>query len=262
MVVARQLPLLDEHVFELAGPIDVENHYPSAVMVTTPLGSTVLRCSGAIIHPRMVLTAGHCVCERHPSSSAEGPVLALIDSSACASSSTVTTVAYKPPRKLDSDRRGATGKILPHPALHIALGAQDEVLSSTADLAVILLDEPLGEAFRPVLLAESEVTPNDIVTIVGYGYDEIEDGFNGDRRFSKNKVQAFAASGQGRVLIEQPGRHTYRLDSGGPCLREGSGGATLTGVSSRNLGQGAAFTSIVPYRNWLRAQMQRLDTLR
>lgn len=136
------------------------------------------------------------------------------------------------------------------------------MLSSTADLAVILLDEPLSEAFRPVPLAANEVELNDFVTIVGYGYDEISDGFNGDRRFSKNKVMEFATPGQGRVRIEQPGRHTYQLDSGGPCLREGPQGATLAGVSSRNLGEGAAFTSIVPYRNWLHAQMRRLDTLR
>ncbi|KFE65371.1 hypothetical protein DB31_1487 [Hyalangium minutum] len=136
------------------------------------------------------------------------------------------------------------------------------MLSSTADLALILLEEPLTGAFRPVPLAAKEVELNDFVTIVGYGYDEIADGFNGDRRFSKNKVKEFASAGQGRVLIEQPGRQAYRLDSGGPCLREGPQGATLAGVSSRHLGQGAAFTSVVPYRTWLHTQMQRLDTLR
>jgi hypothetical protein len=186
----------------------------------------------------------------------------IIDSSACAASATVTTVVYRPPRETDSDRRGNTGKILPHPALHIAFGAQGEVLSRTADLAVILLDEPLGGTFPPVPLAENEVKPNDFVTIVGYGFDEISDGSNGDRRFSKNKVTQFSPPGQGRVLIEQPGQHPYRLDSGGPCLHDGPRGARLAGVSSRNLGEGAAFTSIVPYRDWLHAQMRRLDTLR
>jgi Trypsin len=257
----RRLPVLefDDDILRLAGPVDIENRYPATVMVAVQPETTALPCSGVVIHPRLVLTAGHCVCEQRERALPEGKHEAVIDDSKCAASAKVTTVIYKPPRNPGSDHRWGTGEVHPHPDLNIVLGAQREVISSTADLAVILLDEPLSADFRPVPLAEYEVEINDFVTIAGYGYDEIASVFSGDRRFSKNKVLKFADSGQGRVLIEQPGRHLYRLDSGGPCLREAPHGATLVGVSSRSLGEGAAFTSIIPYLAWLRAQLRSLE---
>lgn len=254
----RRLPVLDDNLFRLAGPVDVENRYPATVMVTAQLETTALHCSGAIIHPRMVLTAGHCVCARRERALPEGQGRAVIDASVCAASANVTSVIYKPPREPGSEHRRSTGKIHPHPDLNIVLGAEGEVLSSTADLAVIVLEEPLREDIRPIPLAEREVATNDFVIIVGHGYDEIAAGFDRDRRFSKNRILKFADSGQGRVLIEQPGRHLYRLDSGGPCLHEDFSGTTLVGVSSRSLGKGSAFTSIFPYRAWLSAQLRSL----
>jgi hypothetical protein len=62
------------------------------------------------------------------------------------------------------------------------------------------------------------------------------------------------------MRIEQPGGHHYKGDSGGPCLREGSGGAVLVGISSRNLGEGEAITSTYEYRDWLLDEIQRVQT--
>jgi hypothetical protein len=255
----RRLPVVDDNIFRLAGPVDAENRYPATVIVTAQLKTTALHCSGAIIHPQMVLTAGHCVCARRERSLPEDQGRAVIDALECAASANISSVIYKPAKEQGSEFRGGAGKIRPHPDLNIVLGAEGEVLSSTADLAVIVLEEPLREDIRPIPLAEHEVAINDFVIIVGHGYDEIATGFDKDRRFSKNRVLKFADSRQGRVLIEQPGRHLYRLDSGGPCLHEDFRGATLVGVSSRSLGEGAAFTSIFPYRAWLRAQLRSLE---
>ncbi|MCY1083264.1 hypothetical protein [Archangium lansingense] len=49
------------------GPTDVENKFLPAVMVTAAMtdstGRRVMKpCSGVLIHPRLVITAGHCIC--------------------------------------------------------------------------------------------------------------------------------------------------------------------------------------------------------
>jgi hypothetical protein len=149
--------------------------------------------------------------------------------------------------------------VRPHPELRILLDERGEVASSHADLALIALKEPLGEEFRPLPLAKRDVEINDTVVIVGTGYDELGRKYDGERRASRNRVIDVLPSGGGRMRIEQPGGHHYKGDSGGPCLREGPGGASLVGVSSRNLGEGQAITSTYEYRDWLLNELQRSE---
>jgi len=63
------------------------------------------------------------------------------------------------------------------------------------------------------------------------------------------------------MRIEQPEGHHYRGDSGGPCLREGPEDPLLVGISSRNLGDGEAITSIHGYRAWLQGEIRRAEEL-
>ena len=74
-----------------------------------------------------------------------------------------------------------------------------------------------------------------------------------------NTVTRLATPEDERVLIRQPGGHLYRQDSGGPCLLQGSLGPELVGISSRWLGEGAAFTSTYGYRRWLRDEVRRAE---
>ena len=258
-------PAIDQpsttYLLPLAGKVDETNRYLSAVWLQVeftegPRGF----CSGSIIGQNLVLTAGHCVCQRKPAST-EPSSRDVIDSSTCAKTATVITTVYGPfedtKEKIASIRTSYSGGVHPHPDLHIILDAQGRVVSSKADLALVILDEPLEKRFQPIPLSDRDIQLNESIVIVGSGYDETTRVYDGERRSSTNKVVETLSSGEGRMRIRQPEGHHYRGDSGGPCLREGPRGAVLVGISARNLGEGEAITSTYSYRDWLRSQIQR-----
>lgn len=245
----------------LSGKVDVTNRYPSAVLVTTEFAQGPRGfCSGVIVSRHLVLTAGHCVCQRR-ASSALGESLSLIDSSECAKTATVKMMAYAQvegaPESASISGVSQRGTVLPHPQLRVILDAQGSVISSHADLALVHLDEPVDERFPPIRLADKEIQLQEFVVIVGSGYDEVARVHDRDRRYSRNQVIERLPSGGGRMRIEQPAGHHYKQDSGGPCLREDARGTTLVGISSRNLGEGESITSLYEYRDWLRGEIRR-----
>jgi hypothetical protein len=254
---------LETHLLPLSGNVDTANRYLSAVQVFVELGDQSKEiCSGAIISRRLVLTAGHCVCPRRTLSRPEG-AQTLIDSSGCAKTASVKTLVYRPSegKGKPASSYGAyqPGTVRPHPELRILLDEQGQVVSSHADLALILLDEPVDPEFHPIPLADREAQLGESIVILGSGYDETARVHDGERRFSMNKIIEALPSSGGRMRILQPEGHHYREDSGGPCLREGAGRTVLVGISSRNLGEGEAITSIHGYLDWLHAEIQRAE---
>lgn len=249
----------DNRVIPLTGEIDIGNRYLSTVLLvveTTP-GETK-RCSGVIIDRSLVLTAGHCVCSgRRPAiSDGEGSIL---DASSCADVATVETAFYIP--RGDSGHAGARrdvydGAVRVHPHFKLVLGKQGQLMSSVADLAVVHLRRPLKEELPAVSLANTPAQLDEVVVIAGYGYDEISNIYDDDRRFSRNRVLQFSRVSAEVAMVEQPGQHRYRADSGGPCLREGPTGAVLVGISTRSLGSGATFMSTHAYRGWIEDEIQ------
>jgi hypothetical protein len=198
-------------------------------------------------------------------SSETAGMLTVLDGSGCAKTARVTTSVYEPRSALGDDtssfRNSHVGTVVPHPELRVVLNAGQELVSSNADLALIVLDEPLDKQFAPLPVSDRELQPNESLVIVGSGYDELARLYDGERRSSRNQVREPLPSGGGRMRIEQPGGHHYRGDSGGPCLREGLEGTELVGISSRNLGEGEAITSTYGYRDWLREELQRVEAL-
>lgn len=236
----------------LAGKLDKENRYASTVRVAVRVHDQLKQCSGVLVSSRAVLTTGHCVCLPQTP--------ALFDASSCAQRANVLTVLYTPVEGLEDEASSSSaiyfGTVHPHPAFRVLLNDQGEVVSSVADLALIHLDHPVAEAISPVTVARTEVQPPEVIIIAGQAYDEIADYYDLDRRFSKNTATRAPVAGDSRFLVRQPSGHPYKGDSGGPCLREDSGQPLLVGISSRNLGRGAACTSIHDYRKWVRDELK------
>jgi len=251
---------LDHRLLELAGEPDFGNRYLGTVKVTAMEGEEErMRCSGTLLAPRVVLTAGHCVCRLRKE--AEGRT--VITGSACYDSAEVETLLYQPETVAGATLRPSQGtmhegRVQPHPELKVVLDPKGRVSSSHADLALIFLNTPVKFAGFPV--ASGEARMGETVILVGHGYDEVEGVFGWERRFSLNQVSRLGTAEDERVLIRQPGGHRYRQDSGGPCLRQGAKEPELLGISSRWLGEGAAFTSLQPYQGWLREALRHAET--
>lgn len=155
---------LPENVFGYAGEIDIHSRYPSTVVVRT-------------YEPQvtgLVLTAGHCVCMKQPALGAADEGTLVIDRSTCATAPIVTTIDYDPPLedgiKIEPGFRSRSYKAMevrPHPEFKVLLDQQGRVLSSIADLAVIVLRQPIEGPFPIIPIADFDARAGELLTTEG-----------------------------------------------------------------------------------------------
>jgi secreted trypsin-like serine protease len=270
--------------------LDSMNRYLSTVFVTTTFlvpkqGTKVKTCSGVLIHPSVVLTAGHCVCDVRRPFPPEASDTTLTDASTCAKTASVTLLRYDSSApNLPADNIGPyTGAVHAHEDLRIiyreietSTGRELNTEHSNADLAVIVLEEALRGQVRPIKLAKEPIRLEERVILVGYGSDVLGKAMSTPaRRYGENKVVSIKVdgstfhigthlevapsySGEMPRIVRRGGSYAAAGDSGGPCFRERKGALELVGIARSTHGPPvvlSVYTSTLAYLDWLREKI-------
>lgn len=286
-------------VIRRGGVLDDVNHHPSVVkLVVSQTAARSLEleggCSGVLIAPRLVLTAGHCVCGRRkvtappraaaPARSTRGisraetlqgtRVTSAIDASRCLERVDIQTRTYikpDPTSEIAALEQRYRGKIIVHPRLEILYNQASQMVWCDADLAAVILDHPLNQ-IPTMRLPTEEVRLGQFVFMSGYGPGDTFEDY-GERHVGVNKVGSLRRLDSGGIefvttLQRMPdGRaasHVEEGDSGGGCwIQEKDEGAVLVGITSakaegRNGTVVSVFTSVHAYMPWLREQLSGL----
>jgi hypothetical protein len=246
----------DTQFFMLNSQEDTENRHLSTLIVESE-GAPYAFCSGVLLEPSIVLTAGHCVCVTSKSPDS-------VDNTTCVKRAKVTGYVYKK-QENGYDKvamRSYEGSVRAHTRFKARISKGRYVVESTTDLAAILLDEPVKGVSPEVRLPASEVQIKEQLTAVGYGLTKLEDGEIERRYQGQNTVTGVymsnlqdSADGDVVFVFGRPGAHAYLGDSGGPCYREDKKGVrSLVGIISRGTkdGSDSLFTSLYPHLGWLK----------
>ena len=220
---------------------------PSALLNGAPVIKGGPYCSATLLHPKLVLLAGHCI---DPQIGHQSP-----DSFAFGND------AWGPAREVDVE------SCQMHPNYDIG-----QLGNGAVDLAFCTLAEAVEDVQRvpPLMGCELDVlAPNATVTIVGFGSEYAEYGAGGfgtqegagQKRSGLQRIQTIY---QNEVFLLGDQTGACPGDSGGPAMVQlGDGSWRTIGAASRlhpnsplNPGQnacgyGSVYTVVAPYMAWL-----------
>ncbi len=245
------------------GREDHGNRYLSAVMVGE--ADSPHACSGVVIHPHLVLTAAHCLCDPHDGRK-------IINATTCAKSATVVAYVYEKNQPAHIPLlRTSRGSVRAHEGYRTRFSAEGTTDENVSDIAVIFLEQPLPNVVPETQLTDQETVLRSELVVVGYGPTRVGGEITGRRFFGRNSVTAIALSSiraEDRddvfFRFEREGTHAAEGDSGGPCFRETAQGRWLVGIVSLGLPNGtlSQFTSIYPHIRWIKARIAEAEKLK
>lgn len=212
----------------VVGGSEADGGAAGAVMVLSSRGGV---CTGVVLAPTAVLTAGHCAAAgEHRIHYKEGaePVLAPL------------------------------AAVVVHPG-YDAGAVQGR--RTSVDLAIVRTAAPLPDRFVPARLTAAAATTGDTLRLGGYGVARVGDA-RSSGTYRITGLPVVEPYGRGRILVWLQGRGAGACggDSGGPITREGAVVA-ITGWARGEGGAGCGGLTqgvlVGPQRAWIDGTLQR-----
>lgn len=202
-------------------------------------------CTGSLLRPGVVLTAGHCVPPADPGIYTRMYVLFTSD---------LNTLA-------DSDLRVVTGHVV-----HPQFGQSGPLGADSNDLALLKFEGSFPKGYRAARLLpnDSLLKPKLLVTLVGYGVSDAVQKTT-DNLLRKVEMPWGQEFGQTEVILDQTdGNGACYGDSGGPAFVNIKGSMFLWGVISRGLGDDSCrgrgvYTKINAQMTFIEAALAQLS---
>jgi hypothetical protein len=185
---------------------------PSVVAI---VGARGLDCTGTLVSPYLVLTAGHCM------------TADIVQGGSVVIGSSLAAPAASIP----------IARAVPHP--------QFDLGSLTNDVGLLVLASAASPA--PVALGTSAPAVGGAMEIVGWGVPSADAGIDGKKRQGTTSVTSVAET---TFAVSAAPSQPCSGDSGGPALSSAGGSVSVVGVTSHgDVGcvQGATYTRVDAY---------------